>query len=169
MYAGVGSFRRRWSAGAFGDEKPTLRCGLTAVNVGAEVQAPGMEPLQRACHMSRAGFIVSFDGPGVEDGRIDVRDLAPALLSLGRMIDAANVATSGEKRPIKVEVRAGVFAGNPQNIDGSASDIVFYPILRGLMWVLEKLGFRHVRKLVPPPEAYQQLATGKRIMVEARY
>ena len=56
--------------------------------------------------MSRAGFIVSFDGPGVDDGRIDVRDLAPALMSLGRMIDAANVAINGEKRPIKVEVRA---------------------------------------------------------------
>ncbi len=56
--------------------------------------------------MSRAGFIVSFDGPGVADGRIDVRDLAPALLSLGRMIDAANLAIHGEKRPIKVEVKA---------------------------------------------------------------
>lgn len=56
--------------------------------------------------MSRAGFVVSFDGPGVDDGRIDVRDLAPALLSLGRMIDAANLAVNGEKRPIKVEVRA---------------------------------------------------------------
>jgi hypothetical protein len=62
----------------------------------------------------------------------------------------------------------GVFAGNPQGIDGSASDIVFYPSPRGLMWVLEKLGFRHVRKLVPPHDAYQQLAIGKRIMVEAR-
>ena len=56
--------------------------------------------------MSRAGFIVLFDGPGVADGRIDVRDLAPALMSLGRMIDAANVAINGDARPIKVEVRA---------------------------------------------------------------
>ena len=56
--------------------------------------------------MSRAGFIISFDGPGVQDGRIDVRDLAPALMSLGRMIDAANLAINGDKRPIKVEVRA---------------------------------------------------------------
>lgn len=63
----------------------------------------------------------------------------------------------------------GMFSGNPENIDGSASDIVFYPSPRGLMWVLRKLGFRHVRKLVPPSGAYQQLATGKRIMVEARY
>ena len=56
--------------------------------------------------MSSAGFVVSFDGPGVADGRIDVRDLAPALISLGRMIDAANVAINGENRPIKVEVKA---------------------------------------------------------------
>jgi len=62
----------------------------------------------------------------------------------------------------------GVFAGNPENIDGSASDIVFYPSPRGLMWVLEKLGFREVRRLVPPVGGYQQLATGKRIMIEAR-
>ena len=53
-----------------------------------------------------AGFIVSFDGPAVNEGRIDVRDLAPALLSLGRLIDAANSAINGDKVPIKVEAKA---------------------------------------------------------------
>jgi hypothetical protein len=53
-----------------------------------------------------AEFVVSFNGPGVEDGRIDVRDLAPALLSLGRLIDAANLVIYGEKQPIKIEARA---------------------------------------------------------------
>jgi tRNA (mo5U34)-methyltransferase len=62
----------------------------------------------------------------------------------------------------------GLFSGNPDNIDGSASDIVFYPSPRGLLWLLKKLGFREARILPPPPGAYQQLATGKRIMVEAR-
>ncbi len=62
----------------------------------------------------------------------------------------------------------GLFAGNPENIDGSASDIVLYPSPRGLLWILKKLGFREARILPPPPGAYQQLATGKRIMVEAR-
>jgi hypothetical protein len=61
----------------------------------------------------------------------------------------------------------GVFNGNPTNIDGSASDIVFYPSPKSLTWVLKKLGFAEVRKLVPPQGAYQQLATGKRIMVAA--
>jgi hypothetical protein len=62
----------------------------------------------------------------------------------------------------------GLFSGNPENIDGSTSDIVFYPSPGGLMWVLRKLGFKEVRKLTPPPGAYQQLATSKRIIVEAR-
>ena len=61
----------------------------------------------------------------------------------------------------------GVFAGNPDNIDGSASDIVFYPSPNGLVWVLRRLGFADVRILAPPAGAYQQLATGKRIMVAA--
>ena len=62
----------------------------------------------------------------------------------------------------------GIFAGNPENIDGSASDIVFYPSPKGLVWVLRKLGFSEVEVLEPPSGAYQQLATYKRIMVLAR-
>ena len=61
----------------------------------------------------------------------------------------------------------GLFNGNPDNVDGSASHIVFYPSPKGLCWVLEKLGFSRVQILMPPPGAYQQLATGKRIMVKA--
>jgi tRNA (mo5U34)-methyltransferase len=61
----------------------------------------------------------------------------------------------------------GVFSGNPTNIDGSASDIVFYPSPSGLMWILKKLGFSRVGRLQPPDGAYQQHATYKRIMVAA--
>jgi precorrin-6B methylase 2 len=61
----------------------------------------------------------------------------------------------------------GIFEGNPHNIDGSASTIVFYPSPKGLCWVLSRLGFSNVRIMTPPPGAYQQLATGKRIMVAA--
>jgi len=56
--------------------------------------------------MSKTGFIVTFDGQGVHDGRIDVRDLAPALLSLGRLIDSANLIINGENCAIKVQVKA---------------------------------------------------------------
>jgi hypothetical protein len=56
--------------------------------------------------MDSASFVVSFNGPGVEDGRIDVSDLARSLLSLGRLIDAANIAVYGDKQPIKIEAKA---------------------------------------------------------------
>jgi tRNA (mo5U34)-methyltransferase len=62
----------------------------------------------------------------------------------------------------------GIFAGNPENIDGSASDIVLYPSAKGLLWILRRLGFTSVEILSPPDGAYQQLATGKRIMVKAQ-
>lgn len=61
--------------------------------------------LIRRSKMSRAGFIVAFEGPSVADGTIDVRDLAPALLSIGKAIDAANRALNGPDVPVRVEVK----------------------------------------------------------------
>ena len=91
--------------------------------------------------MSRAGFVISFDGPGVQDGRIDVRDLAPALMSLGRMIDAANLAINGEKRPIKVEVRAVAVGSFAVHLDAVLSgwDLVKSVIDRGDVEEAKKL------------------------------
>lgn len=56
--------------------------------------------------MSTASFVVAFDGPGVVDGTIDVRDLAPALMSLAKAVDAANRAVNGDQVPARIEVRA---------------------------------------------------------------
>ena len=56
--------------------------------------------------MGHAEFIVAFHGRAADGGRIDVRDLAPALLSLGRAIDASNLVLNGEGQPVRVEVRA---------------------------------------------------------------
>ncbi|WEX07382.1 hypothetical protein [Chelativorans sp. AA-79] len=56
--------------------------------------------------MSMSRFVVAFEGPGVEVGTIDVRDLAPALLSLSKAVDAANRAINGDKVPAQIQVRA---------------------------------------------------------------
>ncbi len=61
----------------------------------------------------------------------------------------------------------GIFSGLPGVKDGSASDIILYPSPKGLVWILEKLGFSRVEVLKPPADAYEQLLTGKRIMVAA--
>jgi tRNA (mo5U34)-methyltransferase len=84
------------------------------------------------------------------------------ILDLAGAVDSGNAANTNYMHGY-----FGLFAGNPQNIDGSASDIVFYPSRGGLIWVLEKLGFSRVEVLEPPAGAYQQIATGKRIMIAA--
>lgn len=57
--------------------------------------------------MSRASFTIAYDGPALENGVMDVRDLAPALLSVGQLFDAANRALNGvDAPPIRVNVQA---------------------------------------------------------------
>jgi hypothetical protein len=56
--------------------------------------------------MSKASFKIAFDGPALKEGRMDVRDLAPALLSLGRVIEASNRALNGPEHPVKIEAVA---------------------------------------------------------------
>ena len=86
------------------------------------------------------------------------------------ILDLEGAVNSGHSADINyMHGYFGLFSGNPTNIDGSASDIVFYPSPKGLCWVLKKLGFSQVEILRPPLGAYQQLATGKRIMVAARF
>ncbi len=38
---------------------------------------------------------------------MDVRDLAPAMLGLGQLFDAANAALNGDSARIRVQVKAG--------------------------------------------------------------
>lgn len=56
--------------------------------------------------MSTARFVIAFDGPGVDAGTIDVRDLAPALLALSKAVDAANHAINGDAVPARIQVKA---------------------------------------------------------------
>jgi hypothetical protein len=56
--------------------------------------------------MSRDTFTIAYDGPALRDGAMDVRDLAPALLALGQLLDAANAALNGDAAQLKLQVRA---------------------------------------------------------------
>lgn len=56
--------------------------------------------------MTHARFSVRYDGPALVDHTMDVRDLAPALLAIGEMFDAANLALNGDATSIRVNVRA---------------------------------------------------------------
>lgn len=57
--------------------------------------------------MSRANFTIAYDGAAIADGTMAVRDLAPALLAVGQLFDAANRALNGsDAPPITVNVKA---------------------------------------------------------------
>lgn len=57
--------------------------------------------------LSKAAFTIAYDGRAIEDGSMDVRDLAPALLAVGQLFDAANQALNGsDAPPITVNVQA---------------------------------------------------------------
>ena len=56
--------------------------------------------------MSRATLTIAYDGPALRDHAMDVRDLAPAMLGLGQLFDAANSALNGDNAQIKVQVKA---------------------------------------------------------------
>jgi len=56
--------------------------------------------------MSRAQFSISYDGPALADHKMNVRDLAPALLAVGELFDAANQVLNGDASQVAVHVRA---------------------------------------------------------------
>lgn len=62
--------------------------------------------------MAHDHFRVVFDGPAVEDGEMDVGQLASSLLALGKLIENADAIRTGEPGRVKVRVRADVKRGS---------------------------------------------------------
>lgn len=62
--------------------------------------------------MEKSHVRVIFDGPAVEDGEMDVSQLAGSLLALGKLIEATDAIISGETNRIKVRVTSDVRRGS---------------------------------------------------------
>jgi len=61
--------------------------------------------------MSKATFNVLYDGPALANSEMDVRDLAPALLALGELLEEANAVLNAGKAKVSVQVRASFKTG----------------------------------------------------------
>jgi hypothetical protein len=56
--------------------------------------------------MSKASFNVLYDGPALANSEMDVRELAPALLALGTLLEEANAVINDGRAQVAVQVRA---------------------------------------------------------------
>lgn len=56
--------------------------------------------------MPEAAFGVTYDGPALTDGRMAVRDLAPALLALGDLFADASTLLYPDQEPISLNIEA---------------------------------------------------------------
>ncbi|MFM0324820.1 hypothetical protein [Caballeronia glebae] len=61
--------------------------------------------------MSKETFHVLYDGPALANHEMDVRDLAPALLALGQVLEEANAAINDGRAKVHVQVRASFKTG----------------------------------------------------------
>ena len=57
-------------------------------------------------HMKQISFSISYDGPALADGTMDVFDLAPALVSVGELFNEANVILNGDQTTFKTSMKA---------------------------------------------------------------
>ncbi len=84
---------------------------------------PGPADLGPFDAMSR--FRVTYDGPALESSEMDVRELAPALLAFGDLLDASTRALCGAQVRPQVNVRGGFLSRvNNSQISFSKGDVL---------------------------------------------
>ena len=62
--------------------------------------------------MSKVEFQVIYDGKALQNNEMDVRELAPALLAVGDLLEEANVTLYGEKSKVYVNVKGSFKTGS---------------------------------------------------------
>jgi len=133
--------------------------------------------------MSRSAVTIAYDGPALAGGVMDVRDLAPALLAAGQLIDAANSVMHGDKVRVSVQVVAtgtGSFEIGLQVVETITSQIVALftspgataaaalatfvfgtPAHKGIIWLIKRTRGKKPEKIERVSDATVRLTIDK--------
>lgn len=116
--------------------------------------------------MKQVSFSIAYDGPALADGTMDVRDLAPALLSVGELFDEANSVLNEDQVKFKTSIKATstgsfeivlflsqtgweqiveLFSGDSITATINIRDLIFST--GGVIWLLKKLMGRRPDKI----------------------
>lgn len=68
--------------------------------------------MTRPPKMSENHFRIIYDGPAVEDGEMEISQLAPSLLALGKLVETLDAIESGESGRVRVMVRSDLRPGS---------------------------------------------------------
>jgi hypothetical protein len=96
--------------------------------------------------MSKTEFELFYEGPILEDGSMDVRDLAPAMLAMGDAMELAGKVLYGDSAKTLVNVRCfkhgsfGVSLEVCQDLGSQILHLFFGDAVNGALNVLETLG-----------------------------
>lgn len=141
--------------------------------------------------MAETTFSVTYDGDAIADGRMDVQDLAPALLALAEVFREANLIVNPVSPPVTLQIQAttagsfdvdlvlahldliqravSFFAGDPVEALLNLKEIVF-GTGTGLLFLIRWLRRRKVRQELPGPEPGSvtlELEDGTRLAIPA--
>lgn len=68
--------------------------------------------MARSTKMAENHFRIIYDGPAVEDGEMELSQLAPSLLALGKLVETLDAIESGEAGRVRVMVRSDLRPGS---------------------------------------------------------
>lgn len=123
--------------------------------------------------MAETGFSVTYDGPALTDGRMEVRDLAPALLALGELFREANTIANPTQPAVTLQIRAtergsftiellivqhglqsliDLFSGDAADALSNLKELLLAPSAVGLIWLIKRLRGRSIRRRDPQPD-----------------
>jgi len=94
-----------------------------------------------------ASFSLQFDGEALKSGLMDVRELSPALLSIGKLCEDANRALNGDRAKVSVNVTADFKRGSfgidlrlAQSLLEQAKSLILGHPVQDARQILETLG-----------------------------